>query len=106
MNAHQVNCRHEHLTFTGEIPCTGPRICEKCKLPEAKIHDEFGEVLELAVDRYGVKYVLEALSTVCELKALHIKENWDDVALAKRWYAVSHRIDAALNTHAVKELTR
>ena len=43
------------------------------------------EALEKIVDQTNVMAVLEMLVEVCELKAEHIRENWQDEGLAKRW---------------------
>jgi hypothetical protein len=44
-----------------------------------------GMELEKFVDKYGLKMVVDMLSEVAHDKAVHIAENWQDVALAKVW---------------------
>ena len=41
--------------------------------------------LESMVDRVGVRNVLYALSHICDGKAMHIVETWQDNSLAKAW---------------------
>jgi hypothetical protein len=43
------------------------------------------EALEVLIDKRGISSVLMALSEICGAKAVHIAENWQDTALAKRW---------------------
>jgi hypothetical protein len=51
--------------------------------------------LEILVDSYGVKAVLEALAQVCREKADHIRTNWQDQATAEVWEQNADRIDVA-----------
>jgi hypothetical protein len=45
----------------------------------------FSDQLEGIVDRSTVKHILETLATICQEKAQHIRENWQDRELAKEW---------------------
>jgi hypothetical protein len=49
-------------------------------LTEAEI-----KVLECMVDRCGMARVLEGLAEVCDLKAAHLRANWQDERSAKAW---------------------
>lgn len=42
-------------------------------------------VLELLVDRVGLRNVLYALALISRHKAEHIRTNWNDEALANLW---------------------
>ena len=48
--------------------------------------------LEEFVDTTSVKRVLLALSSICDGKAAHISQNWQDMPLAKTWMKVSKQI--------------
>ena len=41
--------------------------------------------LETMVDRVGINNVLYALAHICNAKADHLTENWQDTAMAKVW---------------------
>jgi hypothetical protein len=43
------------------------------------------ETLERMVDRCSMARVLEGLAEVCELKAEHLRANWQDERSAKSW---------------------
>lgn len=53
------------------------------------------EELEKLVDRHGLKQVLLELGTICRLKAEHLRENWQDPVLAKRWSDLAPKIEQA-----------
>ena len=54
--------------------------------------------LEAAIDRNGLKDVLETLAEIAAEKAQYVRETWQDKALAREWdhasslvlYAASH----------------
>lgn len=48
------------------------------------------EELEAMIDKHGLMHVLTGLELVCEEKAAHIKLNWGDKALARRWGVCSN----------------
>ena len=50
------------------------------------------DILEDLVDRYTLADVLEALTEVCELKADHLRSNWQDSNGAKVWSAVGAKV--------------
>jgi len=41
--------------------------------------------LEAMVDEYGLMGIISMLSSIAGFKAQHIRENWQDERLAKRW---------------------
>jgi len=41
--------------------------------------------LERLVDLYGLSSVVQELHNICNAKALHVEENWQDDGLAKLW---------------------
>ncbi len=41
--------------------------------------------LERFIDTIGLPYMLEVLSNICQEKASHVRENWQDENLAKKW---------------------
>ena len=50
------------------------------------------DALEGLVDSAGLAIVLVALSNICNAKADHVREAWQDEALAARWEAAAVRI--------------
>lgn len=51
------------------------------------------EILENFIDKYSLKEVISTISYICGEKSMHIAENWQDIALAKRWMSASVRLD-------------
>lgn len=49
--------------------------------------------VEVLVDGASVKRVLAALSMVCEMKAGHIRESWQDEELSREWHKVACAIE-------------
>jgi hypothetical protein len=49
--------------------------------------------LEQAIDATSLSTVLNALVTVCDLKARHIEENWQDGYLSSKWEEISNHLD-------------
>jgi len=47
------------------------------------------EALEAIIDRRGIRNVLECLMTICNCKAEHLRENWQDEPAAKAWEKVA-----------------
>lgn len=43
------------------------------------------EELEAMIDKHGLLHVLTGLELVCREKGDHIKLNWHDTKLARRW---------------------
>lgn len=52
------------------------------------------ERLEAIVDAYGLAETISALSIVCNEKAGHIQETWQDAGLARLWANFSNKLDA------------
>jgi hypothetical protein len=48
--------------------------------------------LEDMIDKHSVQQVLFAIADICEAKAGHIAENWQDDASAKAWTAEARKI--------------
>jgi hypothetical protein len=53
--------------------------------------------LERMVDLQSLAAVLDALVEIADAKANHIRENWQDAALARTWECVARRIIQAVN---------
>jgi hypothetical protein len=51
--------------------------------------------LETMINRCGLTAVVEALSTICGLKAEHVAHTWQDAVLAKRWATAEGRLGVA-----------
>ena len=51
------------------------------------------DTLEGLVDQHGVQRVVELLSEVCGEKSNHVRDNWQDEPLARRWYRMSALLD-------------
>jgi hypothetical protein len=49
--------------------------------------------LENMVDRVGLANVLYALGHICNAKANHIEENWQDQITAKAWLRDARKLD-------------
>ena len=69
---------------------------------EIKKQESDMETIESMVDRLGITEVMLLLTHICGEKAEHIRENWQDQELAKRWDSVtdaliSKRLSNALN---------
>lgn len=63
--------------------------------------DELIETLETLLDENTLSGVLDALSEVCNLKATHLLENWQDKGAAKAWLRAQAQIDRASQRIAV-----
>jgi len=60
---------------------------------------ELTEALEKLIDKNGLDNILSILIEICELKAEHIRDNWQDMDLAQAWYDASVAIaEAKKNT--------
>lgn len=64
----------------------------------AKSMNEIKRELEAFVDASSLASVIQLLTEICDEKAMHIKENWQDYPLAKTW----ERDSAALWTASTK----
>ncbi len=43
------------------------------------------EALEQIVDSHGIQSVMHMLERICELKAEHVLNNWQDESLSEAW---------------------
>jgi hypothetical protein len=50
--------------------------------------------LEVMVDKVGLRNVIFALACIAEDKAEHVRSNWQDHALAKKWENDARKLDA------------
>jgi hypothetical protein len=66
--------------------------------------EKLTDLLESLVDEHGLLDVVEALETICALKAAHIEHSWQDYLHANRWESASRamaRCAANRNVQAV-----
>jgi hypothetical protein len=61
------------------------------RVPDQNVQD----ALEAILDAVGVVGILDALSTVCAVKAEHVRESWQDEPLAREWAQLSKITDGA-----------
>lgn len=52
------------------------------------------DTIEGMLDRMGVETFLRQVAVVCDAKAAHLAENWQDHAAANWWCKVSRRLEA------------
>ena len=55
------------------------------------------DAVESLVDSTNVKAVLSALATVCEDKATHVADTWQDLRLAREWNRAAKCINDCAN---------
>jgi hypothetical protein len=55
--------------------------------------DELTESLEKLIDDYGLLGVMLAAAEICRLKAAHVRTNWQDKELAKRWIRAAKKLE-------------
>lgn len=53
-------------------------------------------VLEAAIDRHGLAGVLQAIADLCNAKATHLEEAWQDKEQSRDWLRVERRLDTAI----------
>ena len=63
--------------------------------------DSIRDQLEGMVDRVSLSTVLSLLGTICQAKAEHVAENWQDDRMAKTWDKASRRLDALSIHHDI-----
>lgn len=51
-------------------------------------------LLDVLIDKHGLRLVLELLSLVCHEKADHLRSSWQDDRTARTWEHDAKRIDA------------
>lgn len=54
------------------------------------------------VDRYGLAATLGALAVICDEKAIHLIENWQDETAAREWTKAARRVESCYT--AVRKL--
>ena len=54
--------------------------------------DEAGD-LEALIDLHGLANVIATIMDICQEKAEHIRENWQDEPLAQRWEKVAEMLE-------------
>lgn len=52
------------------------------------------ELLEDLVDKHSMSGLLSDLAEIAQLKADHIRENWQDTVTARTWEKAAQKIDA------------
>jgi hypothetical protein len=67
--------------------------------------ETFSQLMENAIDRASLFVVLEGIECICELKAQHLAENWQDEQLAKDWQEAARRIHNCANSRAVLKVS-
>lgn len=55
--------------------------------------DDVLNTLKLLIDKHGVASVIAGISSVCDAKGEHIRENWQDGYASDAWFALAKRID-------------
>jgi hypothetical protein len=50
--------------------------------------------LETLVDHSSLAEIVDCLSAICELKADHIREHWQDTSTANAWAIASREMEA------------
>jgi hypothetical protein len=48
--------------------------------------------LEQLIDKHGIETVLEQIAEICTAKAMHIRESYSDVTLAREWMRTGDRL--------------
>lgn len=61
--------------------------------------------LEMLMDKYSLKTVLEAISEICHEKAEHVQSAWQDDKLSAAWAAAGQFMDVAANRRAVERVS-
>jgi hypothetical protein len=49
-------------------------------------------IVEALIDANGVDWMLETLSEICGVKAVHLAESWQGTSVAKRWASLEGAI--------------
>jgi hypothetical protein len=60
--------------------------------------------LESLIDSTSLSDVVGALSLICSEKAEHIRENWQDYSLARKWDSASKRLDTLESVFRKRQL--
>lgn len=59
--------------------------------------------LETLIDRCGLAPVMDALVLICDEKAAHLTQNWNDKSGAKIWMRAARTIEHAVTKPAISE---
>jgi hypothetical protein len=59
--------------------------------------------LESMIDRASVYAVLEAIAQICQLKAVHLRDNWQDDNAARIWLRGAVVIEKASENKAIRD---
>jgi hypothetical protein len=51
------------------------------------------DTLESIIDQNSLSSLLQALAEVCEEKATHVQENWQDAVLSREWADAARKIE-------------
>lgn len=69
-------------------------------------HETLIDEVERLIDTHGLAAFLETTATVCNLKADHIRENWQDDATAQPWDRMGSRLATQVRAAGKLGLTR
>lgn len=61
----------------------------------------FEDYLKDILDEKGMRYILETLERICDLKCAHVLDNFKDVSIAMQWWNLSKKISNLNNSRAV-----
>jgi hypothetical protein len=50
--------------------------------------------LEKLVDQHGIEFLVDKLAEICDAKAAHIRESYQDENLAQRWEEKANYLEA------------
>jgi len=64
--------------------------------------DELSKSIESMIDTHGILGVIDALSNVCQLKAQHLEETWQDSEAVKEWIATANALRKTPYKHATQ----
>ena len=67
-------------------------------------HHHIQEKLEHLIDRSSVTEVLQQLVFIANTKAEHVRANWQDENLAKRWERAAKGVDSCIDRVAKTEV--
>ena len=60
--------------------------------------------IEEMIDRSGLQHVLELIAMICNGKADHLRENWQDARTARVWERAGQTVEKAAQSAAVIKL--
>ncbi len=72
---------------------------------QIKQHENDVYDLETMIDRLGMAEIMFLLTHICDEKAEHIRENWQDEDLAKRWNIVAEALISKRLSNALGNLS-